>query len=100
MAAGLLCFKCYRREARHQVMAGLDDLGVSKPLVLKILRLIGPYRDLVAEYLALPDVDRGREHVNGEQTDTGMFTVHANPSQPRAAIEKRLEQDPRSDNEL
>jgi hypothetical protein len=122
-----LCFMCYRRAERAEqresleidrhtpgvrkehakifrgfirVMSGLSDLGVSRALVLEIRRLIEPYLSPISVFLAAPEVDKGRDVVNGEQADTKLFTVHSNPNQSPTAAKEGLEQGQQSDNKL
>jgi hypothetical protein len=100
MAAHGLCWKCYRREERandrprvdrhspgvrreHKkafrgftnLMLGLSDLGVSKNDVLAIRRMVEPYLEPIATFLAL-DPEKSEGRVNGEQESQLGFTVH------------------------
>jgi hypothetical protein len=105
IAAHGLCFACYRRQERavdrqfanvdrhnpgvrreHKklfrgftsLMVGLSDLGVPNDEVLIIRRIIEPYLEPIAKFLALAsEQDKVEGAVNSEQKSSDVFTVHA-----------------------
>lgn len=126
IAAHGLCFRCYRREDRAKerqligldrhnpgirpdhkrmfrgfssVMTGLSDLGVSKTDVLTIRRIIDPYLDPIAKYLAAPSEQGEIEGaVNSEQRlrSSSPFTggQELKHEHPKAKEQDEIESDP------
>ncbi len=113
MAAHGLCYQCYRRDERaeenkfairdrhnpgirreHQkmlrafaaVMIGLGHLGVQRSDVLAIRRMLEPYVEPIAKFLASPaELNETQAPVNSEQDPEPLFTVRAlrGPSKER-----------------